>query len=217
MTPPICHPDKPHEAHGLCKACYEHSRIFDNPEKLEKKHLRDRKLAALKRMSQPPRSPKQRKTFPSCHPDRPLYAKDLCNSCYTKQWLDAVPSRRLRRAASISRWRVKNKEHLKEYDKAHNRSRQRRSKEEQRKYYHKYLYGLTEQQYTAMLSSQQGLCAICGNPPKNNKVLTVDHNHATKQVRALLCNKCNRYLWALETTEWNEKATAYLNYWSARE
>jgi hypothetical protein len=52
-------------------------------------------------------------------------------------------------------------------------------------------YGITEEDYNEMYKSQNGLCAICGNPPKIGQRLYVDHNHKTRKVRALLCQGCN--------------------------
>lgn len=62
-------------------------------------------------------------------------------------------------------------------------------------------YGITLAEYDKMLEKQNGVCAICSRPEiaKNQygiKRLSVDHNHETGQVRALLCNKCNRTLGA---------------------
>jgi hypothetical protein len=58
-------------------------------------------------------------------------------------------------------------------------------------------YGITPEQYDAMLTHQGGVCAICGKPPKPDGVraasrLHIDHDHITGQIRALLCNHCNR-------------------------
>lgn len=50
-------------------------------------------------------------------------------------------------------------------------------------------YGVTEEQYNRMAKAQGGVCAICGTVP--TKRFSIDHNHVTKQVRGLLCNKCN--------------------------
>lgn len=61
-------------------------------------------------------------------------------------------------------------------------------------------YGLTVEQFDAMLKTQKGLCAICGRPPSGkgqcgkSPVLHVDHDHATGKVRGLLCPQCNQAL-----------------------
>jgi len=53
--------------------------------------------------------------------------------------------------------------------------------------------GMTVEKYDAMLKSQKGKCALCGNPPKKIR-LSVDHNHKTGNIRGLLCYRCNRYV-----------------------
>ncbi len=45
-------------------------------------------------------------------------------------------------------------------------------------------------QYAQMLVEQNGVCAICLEPP-TTKPLCVDHCHATGLVRGLLCSGCN--------------------------
>ena len=61
-------------------------------------------------------------------------------------------------------------------------------------------FGITVEQYTALLSSQQGVCAICKKPEtmlrKNGKprLLSVDHSHQTGEIRGLLCVHCNQML-----------------------
>lgn len=52
--------------------------------------------------------------------------------------------------------------------------------------------GVTKSDYFRMFEFQGGVCAICKNPPAGkNRRLSVDHCHATGQVRALLCSGCN--------------------------
>lgn len=63
----------------------------------------------------------------------------------------------------------------------------------------KVTYGITLKQYDEMFNLQNGLCVICLKPEtvkRNGKerMLCVDHNHKTGQVRKLLCTKCN---WAI--------------------
>lgn len=48
---------------------------------------------------------------------------------------------------------------------------------------------ITKEKYLEMSASQGGVCAICKGKPL--KFLRVDHNHETKKIRGLLCEKCN--------------------------
>ena len=58
-------------------------------------------------------------------------------------------------------------------------------------------YGITAEQYNKMLAEQNGVCAICGRPPKTKR-LHVDHDHKTGKIRALLCMMCNTKLGIIE-------------------
>lgn len=51
-------------------------------------------------------------------------------------------------------------------------------------------YGLTPEDYDALLASQGGVCAICKQEPAS-RGFHVDHDHVTGRVRGLLCNRCN--------------------------
>jgi hypothetical protein len=53
-------------------------------------------------------------------------------------------------------------------------------------------YGISREQYEAMVARQGGLCAICNTKPE--KTLSVDHCHETGRVRGLLCSSCNSML-----------------------
>lgn len=54
-------------------------------------------------------------------------------------------------------------------------------------------YGLSADEYDAMLAAQGGRCAICRARPKSKR-LAVDHDHRTGEVRGLLCSRCNHDL-----------------------
>lgn len=68
-------------------------------------------------------------------------------------------------------------------------------------------YGLDWAQYIALLENQNNVCAICQCVPA---VFHIDHDHKTKQVRGLLCHKCNIGLHYIEQSEYREKALKYL-------
>lgn len=68
-------------------------------------------------------------------------------------------------------------------------------------------YGITVQQFDTMFNRQEGKCYIC----KRTARLSVDHNHATKQVRKLLCQCCNAMIgMAREDQHTLVKAIMYL-------
>ena len=53
-------------------------------------------------------------------------------------------------------------------------------------------YKLPADKYKKMLADQGNVCAICLQPPPENRPnLCVDHCHSTGRVRALLCSNCN--------------------------
>lgn len=63
-----------------------------------------------------------------------------------------------------------------------------RKQARQRSWMLKNLYGITVEQYDAMLTRQGGGCAICHRTEK----LHVDHCHDSSRVRGVLCENCNR-------------------------
>lgn len=67
----------------------------------------------------------------------------------------------------------------------------------------KHHYGITQDDYDLLLAQQDGRCAVCGmlpngKPQTNGAILHVDHNHATGQVRSLLCQDCNQAIGLLK-------------------
>jgi hypothetical protein len=52
-------------------------------------------------------------------------------------------------------------------------------------------FGISPQDYSAMLSKQDGVCAVCKKPDSEGKRLAVDHCHNTGKIRGLLCGHCN--------------------------
>lgn len=57
------------------------------------------------------------------------------------------------------------------------------------------LYGITLADYERMARRQRWRCALCDRKPrKEDGRLVVDHNHATGEVRGLLCKPCNAAL-----------------------
>lgn len=76
---------------------------------------------------------------------------------------------------------------------AYNRYFRKYNKGKGKNAHYKRLYGITKTEYDAMYIAQDGKCKACGRI-QTNRPLSVDHNHKTKQVRGLLCLKCNSTL-----------------------
>ena len=76
-------------------------------------------------------------------------------------------------------------------------------------------YGITIDQYRDMLSQQLSGCSICNKTIiETGKLLGIDHDHETKKIRGLLCDKCNRGLGFFnDDIELLTKAIKYLKKW----
>jgi hypothetical protein len=55
-------------------------------------------------------------------------------------------------------------------------------------------YGLTPEDYAKRLDDQGGRCAVCNGIEQTGRALAIDHDHATGEVRGLLCGRCNTAL-----------------------
>jgi hypothetical protein len=72
-------------------------------------------------------------------------------------------------------------------------------------------YGITEDQFFAMLADQDGRCLVCEVVFMEDRPPAVDHCHETGVVRGLLCRKCNTGIAMFdERPEVAERAAAYL-------
>lgn len=119
----------------------------------------------------------------------------------SRKWRPRTPEQReyqklymrARRAASPE-LREANRVAARAYVKAHRAERLEYGK----RYRLRRDYGMTWEEFNALLVAQHGQCAICGvlmDPPakatKDSVAVTVDHNHDTGKVRGLLCYSCN--------------------------
>jgi hypothetical protein len=63
--------------------------------------------------------------------------------------------------------------------------------------YRKWRYGITDEQFRALITTQDGGCAICHRPFDEARRVDkphVDHDHVTKRLRGILCLHCNSLL-----------------------
>lgn len=77
------------------------------------------------------------------------------------------------------------------------RWREKGGRQVQRSTFLKRKYGISVEDYDRMTQERNGLCDICGRPPRAKK-LHVDHDHDTGKVRGLLCFTCNTRLVFIE-------------------
>lgn len=102
------------------------------------------------------------------------------------------------RAKAHREWSLKNPEKVKEINLKNREKRKQFYKSPEgvkssRRAHLKRLFGISLEEYEKMSEKQNHVCAICGRPEMNNKnkVLCVDHNHETGEIRQLLCGACN--------------------------
>ena len=101
-----------------------------------------------------------------------------CDKRYLKKWYKGLMEDKRREI--YNKWRKENP------DKFKKSQRRRKLKRE---------YGITIDDYDAMLKKQGYCCAICGSArPDGKGNFHIDHNHKTGKIRGLLCYKCNSVL-----------------------
>lgn len=139
---------------------------------------------------------------------------------YQRQWRLDNPEKD--RASAVRSYAKKTKEEHAEISRLWKLANPEKVKATNRRIKLKRQYGLTIEDYNAMLDSQNGVCKICGMPEtkmqrrgSDTKLtpesLHVDHDHATGKIRGLLCYKCNTALGKFDDNpELFRRAIAYL-------
>ena len=139
----------------------------------------------------------RRKAITTCHPGAKHYARGLCLPCYR-----SLPEFKAKR----QRYYRANKPQWHKHQELANALRTKQAK----------LYGMPAEQQEWLLNQQGGTCALCGDLPGRRR-LSVDHDHATGLVRAMLCTRCNTALGSFkDSPELCERAAAYLRHHSLR-
>jgi len=123
---------------------------------------------------------------------------------------------RQRRRASRRAYRIAHKREIRERlrlkwrtDPSYRERQRARRQKRQREVHLKADYGISLEDYHAMLARQGGACAICRR--KFDQTPCVDHCHSSGKVRGLLCRKCNIGLgFCKDDLKLMRAATAYL-------
>lgn len=72
-------------------------------------------------------------------------------------------------------------------------------------------YGLSEEQWHALLEACSNHCSGCAKPFSSTRLPCVDHDHVTGLVRGLLCTACNYAVGERhDNATWFARIAAYL-------
>lgn len=110
----------------------------------------------------------------------------------------------------MKEWRERNPERHKAYQAEYRRRPDR--KRAMRDLYYRRTFGISADEFDAMLEAQGGVCAICRQRPEREASLHVDHCHRTGRIRGILCVNCNQGIGKLgEDPELFRRAAEYLS------
>lgn len=130
----------------------------------------------------------------------------VCRACM-KTYRPGQAARDRERYANDPEYRARRLAYYREYARNHPRSRDHRTIN----YRRNYKFGMTVELYDALHALQGEVCAICRGLPTRTEHLHVDHDHATHEIRGLLCDNCNLGLGKLkDSLQILEAAVAYL-------
>jgi Recombination endonuclease VII len=120
-----------------------------------------------------------------------------CSPCLKRIAQERYQANREPRKDAVRAWQKANPDKVRANRRKHQHRRHIRDR-----------FGLTVEEWDAMLIAQSGRCAICNDPMEKP---CVDHDHETGATRALLCKDCNTGLGHFrDDTERLMAATQYL-------
>jgi len=111
-----------------------------------------------------------------------------------------------------------NKEKVLARTKAYYHANRDKINERARWYSLKYEWGMTREEYTKILESQNSCCAICETTGdeymiKYKRRFAIDHDHTSGKNRGLLCHLCNTGIGSLgDSIPTLKKSIKYLEY-----
>jgi hypothetical protein len=130
-----------------------------------------------------------------------------CKSCFAARAREWYAKNRAKAITRASEWRNANIERAR----ATRRARYPLVRERTRDQHLQRTFGITLEEYAALLSRQGGVCAICLQPPRPGESFHVDHHDDRGGVRGILCVRCNNALGQLrESVSIAERAVDYL-------
>ncbi len=133
-------------------------------------------------------------------PRRLIERETMTSSNEPTRWERMTPEQK---AQAIERQRAyvaRNKKKIAARQSAYYRANKERTNETRRERDLRNKYGISSEDYARMLFRQDFRCACCktSKPGGHGERFSVDHDHATGKVRALLCFRCNTVLGHIE-------------------
>lgn len=122
---------------------------------------------------------------------------------------EAVRQYKARYPERIKKWREDHPDKVKEYQQRYRDSHPDRIRAARLKR----RFGITPDDYARLLAEQGGHCAVCDRITNDDgTALAVDHDHATGEIRGLLCKAHNVVLGLVDDDPTQlERLIAYLN------
>jgi hypothetical protein len=135
--------------------------------------------------------------------------RNECKACNLREKADRHRKNPQPARDRVKAWQAANPERVRERAERYKASGRKALSD--RRSYLKRKYGVTPEWYDEQLAAQDGGCAICGKPPRDDISLHVDHDHESGALRSLLCFTCNNLLGDVnDDAALLEKAAAYL-------
>jgi hypothetical protein len=135
--------------------------------------------------------------------------RNECKDCLRAQHREWYRKNRDRSIAYVKSWQQTNAERLNAYRREYNARPERRRK--QRDAYYRRTFGISADDFDALVEAQGGGCAICAVVPERVASLHLDHDHVTGAIRGVLCLSCNQALGHFrDDAELLERAAAYV-------
>jgi Recombination endonuclease VII len=107
-----------------------------------------------------------------------------------KKWA-ATPEGKSKRAEIDKRWRENNPERRAQFTREYHRANKTAILERNKWYKIERQFGLTREQWLAILEAQGGKCAACGATDPGGRGWQTDHCQAAGHIRGILCLHCN--------------------------
>ena len=151
--------------------------------------------------------------------DPPLY-KSQCKACLNAKVMayQRTNAGKEVRKKAFKKWRDGNLEFAKKISRESNRRGRAEDPRRFKSYELKARYGISLEEYEAILATQGGKCAICNaQEPRGRGMFHVDHCHDTSNIRGLLCIDCNLGIGKLkDSADLTARATKYLTVSSSK-